>query len=96
MMDEPDSGVDLESLELVGDLINMLFSRDPARPVKRRTGLVITHTAHILDYVHADKAHVMLDGRIGCSGNPGIVFDNIRESGYEECVRCMNEKRCEK
>jgi Fe-S cluster assembly ATP-binding protein len=93
MMDEPDSGVDLESLELVGDLINTLFSRDPARPVKRRTGLIITHTAHILDYVHADKAHVMLDGHIGCSGNPCIIFDYIRESGYEGCVRCMNEKR---
>jgi Fe-S cluster assembly ATP-binding protein len=93
MMDEPDSGVDLESLKLVGDLINMLFSRDPARPAKRRTGLVITHTAHILDYVHADKAHVMLNGHIGCSGNPCIVFDNIRQSGYEECVRCMNGKR---
>jgi Fe-S cluster assembly ATP-binding protein len=75
MMDEPDSGVDLESLELVGDLINTLFSRDPAHPVKRRSGLVITHTGHILNYVHADKAHVMLDGRIGCSGNPRIIFD---------------------
>jgi len=92
MMDEPDSGVDLESLELVGDLINTLFSRDPARPVKRKAGLVITHTGHILNYVHADKAHVMLGGRIGCSGNPRIIFDHIRESGYEECVRCMNEK----
>jgi Fe-S cluster assembly ATP-binding protein len=92
MMDEPGSGVDLEALELVGDLINTLFSRDAVHPAKRRAGLVITHTGHILNYVHADKAHVMLGGRIGCLGNPRIIFDHIRESGYEECVRCMNEK----
>lgn len=90
MMDEPGSGVDLEALELVGDLINTIFSKDLARPVKRRAGLLITHTGHILDYVYVDKAHVMLDGCIGCSGNPRIIFDHIRESGYEECVRCMN------
>jgi Fe-S cluster assembly ATP-binding protein len=92
MMDEPDSGVDLESLELVGEMVNRLFSKDPARPAKRRAGLIITHTGHILNYLHADKAHIMLDGCIGCSGNPRIVFDRIRESGYEECVRCILEE----
>jgi Fe-S cluster assembly ATP-binding protein len=91
MIDEPDSGVDLESLELMGDLINALFSRDPEHPVKRKAGLVITHTGHILHYVHADKAHVVLDGRIGCSGNPSIVFQRIHELGYDECVRCVNK-----
>ncbi len=92
MMDEPDSGVDMESLELVGDMVNLLFSSDPAHPVKRRAGIIITHTGRILDYVYADKAHVMLDGRIGCSGNPRIIFDHVCESGYTECVRCLNEK----
>jgi Fe-S cluster assembly ATP-binding protein len=92
MMDEPDSGVDLESLELVGEMVNRLFSKDPDHPAKRRAGLVITHTGHILNYVNADKAHIMLDGCIGCSGNPRIVFDRIRESGYEECVRCILEE----
>jgi Fe-S cluster assembly ATP-binding protein len=92
MMDEPDSGVDLESLELVGDMVNALFSKDPTRPAKRRAGLIITHTGHILNYIHADKAHIMLDGRIGCSGNPRIIFDRVCESGYEECVRCILEE----
>jgi Fe-S cluster assembly ATP-binding protein len=92
MMDEPDSGVDLESLELVGNMVNALFSKDPTRPAKRRAGLIITHTGHILNYVHADKAHIMLDGRIGCSGNPRIIFDRVCESGYEECVRCILEE----
>ncbi|MCK4579895.1 MAG: ABC transporter ATP-binding protein [Dehalococcoidia bacterium] len=94
MMDEPDSGVDLEALSLVGNMVNALLSKEPARPARRRTGLIITHTGHILDYVHADKAHIMLDGRIGCSGNPRILLDKIRKYGYEECIRCIL-RRCE-
>jgi len=94
MMDEPDSGVDLESLELVGNMVNTLFSKDPAHPAKRRAGLIITHTGRILDYVHADKAHIMLDGRIGCSGNPLILLDKVREcGGYEQCIRCIQGGR---
>jgi Fe-S cluster assembly ATP-binding protein len=89
MMDEPESGVDLESLALVGALANRLFSRDILHPVRRRSGLVITHTGHILDYIHADKAHIMLDGHVSCSGNPQIVLDTVRDQGYEGCVSCM-------
>lgn len=91
MMDEPDSGVDLESLKLMGNLINMLFSRDRLHPVKRKAGLVITHNGNILDYVHVDKAHVMLNGQIGCSGNPCMILDTIRNCGYEECTRCVQK-----
>ena len=93
MMDEPDSGIDLEALALVGDMVNALLSAEPARLAKRRAGLIITHTGHILDYVHADKAHIMLDGRIGCSGNPHILLDKIRKYGYEECIRCILRRR---
>jgi Fe-S cluster assembly ATP-binding protein len=90
MMDEPDSGVDVEALELLGEMVNRLFSKDPTRPVKRRAGLIITHTGQILDYVEADKAHVMMKGRIACTGNPHLIFSKVCESGYEECIRCIN------
>ena len=89
MMDEPDSGVDLEAMSIVGKMTNELLARNHAtRPMERRAGLVITHTGNILDHVHADKAHVMIEGGIGCSGNPRILLDQIRECGYEECIRC--------
>ncbi len=89
MMDEPDSGVDLEAMNVIGEMTNELLARNHAiRPTERRAGLIITHTGHILDYVHADRAHVMLDGYIGCSGNPRIILDQIRKYGYQECVRC--------
>jgi len=94
MMDEPDSGVDLEAMNVIGEMTNELLARNHAiRPTERRAGLIITHTGHILDYVHADRAHVMLDGYIGCSGNPLILLDQIRECGYEGCVRCELRRR---
>ncbi len=94
MMDEPDSGVDLEAMNVIGEMTNELLARNHAtRPKERRAGLIITHTGNILDYVHADRAHVMLDGYIGCSGNPLILLDQIRECGYEECVRCELRRR---
>jgi len=90
MLDEPDSGVDLDSMRVLGDMVNALYSRDPAHPAKRRAGLVITHTGRILDYVQADKAHVMIGGRIACSGNPLLILETVSKSGYEECARCIN------
>lgn len=90
MMDEPDSGVDIEALALVGTLINKLFSPDEKREAKRKkAGLIITHSGNILKYLSIDKAHVMHGGSIGCSGNPAIMLDQIGRYGYEECVRCM-------
>jgi Fe-S cluster assembly ATP-binding protein len=91
MMDEPDSGVDLESLSLVGSLINDLLSKDLDHPAKRRSGIIITHTGHILNYLQADKAHILLNGRIACSGNPRLMLQTVGERGYEECAYCMRE-----
>ncbi|MEA3349338.1 MAG: ABC transporter ATP-binding protein [Chloroflexota bacterium] len=89
LLDEPDSGIDMDALKLVGEMVNALLSKDPHRPAKRKTALIITHTNQILDYVPADKAHVMLDGRILCSGNPYIVINEIKQHGYEGCVTCL-------
>ena len=89
LMDEPDSGVDLEAMNVIGEMTNELLARNHAtRPKERRAGLIITHTGNILDHVYADKAHVMVEGCIGCSGNPQILLDQIREYGYEKCINC--------
>jgi len=92
MMDEPDSGVDIEALALVGKLINKLFAPDEKYPVKRKAGIVITHSGNVLKYLNFDKAHVMHNGNIGCSGNPALIMDTIGKHGYEECVRCINSE----
>ncbi|MCD4671939.1 MAG: ABC transporter ATP-binding protein [Anaerolineaceae bacterium] len=92
MLDEPDSGVDIEALELIGEMAKRLFSIDISHPAFRRSGLIITHTGQILENVYADKAHVMLDGTIEGCGNAQIVLDTIYDSGYSQCLTCIKRK----
>ncbi|MFH0810755.1 MAG: ABC transporter ATP-binding protein [Pseudomonadota bacterium] len=89
MLDEPDSGVDLENMNLVAAVIKRLLEKERRAVHRRRSGLIITHGGYILDCLHADRAYVMMDGRIHCSGNPRELFDDIRTRGYGECVRCL-------
>ena len=89
MFDEPDSGVDLVNINLVGKVINELLEKGIREDRRTKAGLIITHAGHILDYVSADRAYVMLNGSVSCSGNPGDILEDIRTKGYEECVRCQ-------
>jgi len=90
MLDEPDSGVDLENIHLVGGVINELLGKGRVKEKGLKSALVITHSGYILDYVNPDKACVMLEGSIRCVGNPRDILREIREKGYEECVRCLS------
>lgn len=98
LLDEPESGVDLESMALVGDTINSLlnkgikyFPRGNSHKADRtKSAMVITHTGHVLDYITADKGQVLYNGVLCCSRNAREILKWIREYGYEECVRCSN------
>ncbi len=88
LLDEPESGVDLENIVLIGELINELLEKDCPIRLRKCMGLIITHTGHILDYVNARTGYIMLDGRIGCEGDPHEILATIKEKGYEECAKC--------
>jgi Fe-S cluster assembly ATP-binding protein len=100
LFDEPESGVDLENIALIGNSISRLLQRDfhvdPEMTLKQqkiartKMGLIITHTGFILDYVTADRGQVLYDGVMSCKNNPLEIFNCIKEMGYEECVRCAN------
>ncbi|MBU0567795.1 ABC transporter ATP-binding protein [bacterium] len=87
MLDEPESGVDLENMALVGKTIAELLEKHLHRR-RKRAGLIITHTGYILDYLEADKGCVLFDGQIGCYGNPREILEDIRKRGYQECAVC--------
>jgi Fe-S cluster assembly ATP-binding protein len=76
LLDEIDSGVDIESMELLGKEINSFLSG--------RSALIITHLGYILNYVRADEAHVLLDGKIALSGKPEEVLKRVKEKGFRE------------
>jgi Fe-S cluster assembly ATP-binding protein len=89
LIDEPESGVDLVNIALIGELLNSLLEKDCPIPERKCTGLIITHTGHILDYVHARTGYVMCDGVIGCEGDSREILATIRQKGYQECIRCF-------
>ena len=89
LLDEPESGVDLVNISLIGELINRLLQKDVRIRERSHSGLVITHTGHILDYVNARTGYVMIDGRLSCGGDPHEILMTIKQCGYEECYRCV-------
>jgi len=98
LFDEPESGVDLENISLIGNTISKLLQRDfklnaqktqkERRKERTKMGLIITHTGFILDYLTADKGQVLYEGKLTCTTSPREIFRCISEVGYEECVRC--------
>lgn len=88
LLDEPESGVDLVNIALIGELINELLHKEHPIRERRHSGLIITHTGHILEYVHARTGYVLLDGRIVCEGDPLEILETIKRKGYEECRKC--------
>jgi Fe-S cluster assembly ATP-binding protein len=77
VLDETDSGLDIDALRIVGDGINRIMRR-PDKAV-----LLITHYQRLLDYVRPDFVHVLADGRITRTGGPELALDLERE-GYRE------------
>jgi len=89
LLDEPESGVDLESIGLVGEKVHdLLYGTAGCKTGKKVSALVITHTGQVLDYIGADCAYILIDGKIKCSGRPADLLKDIRERGYKECIQC--------
>ncbi|RZL55168.1 MAG: Fe-S cluster assembly ATPase SufC, partial [Sphingomonas sp.] len=75
ILDETDSGLDIDALRIVGDGINRIM-RAPDKAV-----LLITHYQRLLDYVRPDVVHVLADGRIVRTGGAELAHELERE-GY--------------
>ncbi|HUY69350.1 MAG TPA: Fe-S cluster assembly ATPase SufC [Alphaproteobacteria bacterium] len=74
ILDETDSGLDIDALKIVADGVNALRSTD-------RAMLVITHYQRLLDYIKPDRVHVLAQGRIQKSGGPELAQE-LEKSGY--------------
>ena len=79
ILDETDSGLDIDALKIVADGVNALRSPD-------RAMLVITHYQRLLDYIKPDRVHVLAGGRIVASGGPELALQLERE-GYDKYAR---------
>ena len=75
LLDETDSGLDIDALRIVSDGVNKLRSDENAM-------VLVTHYQRMLDYVRPDRVHVLLDGRIVRSGGPELALE-LEERGYD-------------
>ncbi len=78
ILDETDSGLDIDALKIVAEGVNALRSPD-------RGLLVITHYQRLLDYIKPDRVHVLAKGRIVRSGGPELALE-LEEKGYGEVL----------
>jgi Fe-S cluster assembly ATP-binding protein len=79
ILDETDSGLDIDALRIVSEGVNALRRPD-------RSMLVITHYQRLLDYIKPDRVHVLSAGRIVASGGPELALELERE-GYDRYAR---------
>jgi len=75
ILDETDSGLDIDSLKLVANGINKFMKKD-------KIVLIITHYKRILEYVKPDKVSIIIKGKIAAEGN-GKLVNHLEEKGYE-------------
>jgi Fe-S cluster assembly ATP-binding protein len=76
VLDETDSGLDIDALRIVAEGVNAL--RSP-----KRSMLVITHYQRLLNHIVPDRVHVMSDGRVARSGGPDLALE-LEQSGYAD------------
>ena len=79
ILDETDSGLDIDALKLVADGVNMLRAPD-------RAMLVITHYQRLLDYIVPDRVHVLSGGRIVAEGGKELALE-LEAKGYANIVK---------
>lgn len=75
ILDETDSGLDIDALRIVAGGVNKLRSKDNAT-------IVITHYQRLLDYIVPDFVHILYDGKIVKSGTKELALE-LEEKGYE-------------
>ena len=78
IMDETDSGLDIDALKIVAHGVNMLTEENPDMSV-----LLITHYQRLLNHIKPDVVHVMVDGKIVRTGGPEVALE-LEEEGYHD------------
>ena len=85
ILDETDSGLDIDALRIVADGVNALHSLDKA-------AIIVTHYQRLLDYIIPDVVHVIMDGRIVMSGDKNLAL-RLEEEGYDKEENTRKRKK---
>ncbi len=82
LLDEPDSGVDIESLKIIASEIQDYISKNGA------AAILVTHQGIILNYIKSDRGCVLVEGKFACHEEPKKIFELISKQGYGACIKC--------
>src|SRR5207253_9793294 len=83
ILDETDSGLDIDALRIVAEGVNKLHTSENAT-------IVVTHYQRLLNYIVPDFVHVLAGGRIGREGGKELAFE-LEEKGYDWITKSANE-----
>jgi Fe-S cluster assembly ATP-binding protein len=92
LIDEPESGVDIENIHTLGNALKRLLQKEAPKANRKNSGIIITHTGLILNYLNADRGYMLLDGQLTCCGNAREMFEDIQKRGYRKCLDCLKIK----
>ncbi|MDD1776001.1 MAG: Fe-S cluster assembly ATPase SufC [Candidatus Methanomethylicus sp.] len=81
ILDEPDSGVDIDSLKVVGNSLRDYFKNN------RCAMMIITHHRHVLQYLEPNRVHILSCGKIAITGSYAELMPKIENIGYEELIK---------
>jgi Fe-S cluster assembly ATP-binding protein len=87
LLDEPDSGVDVESLRMIAMEIQKYVEGSGS------SAFIITHKGDILEYIKASYGCILLSGQFHCFKDPLRIYEDIKRLGYDECVACRVRTR---
>ncbi|MEM1558463.1 MAG: ATP-binding cassette domain-containing protein [Candidatus Bathyarchaeia archaeon] len=93
LLDEPDSGVDVENLAVIGKTLDSYLHEDDDLLSTRRSILIVTHTGALAKYINPSRAYIMLNGEIVCYGKGEDVIKRVFRDGFEKCKSCYEKFR---
>jgi Fe-S cluster assembly ATP-binding protein len=90
LLDEPDSGVDIESLKIIASEIQDYVTKTGA------AAILVTHQGTILSYLKSDRGCVLVEGKFACHEEPKKIFELISKQGYNACIKCEHSEHGKK
>ncbi len=94
LLDEPDSGIDLQTLPILGRAISDVLNKSNDGAYKKGAGIVVTHTGQILKYLKSiSRGYIIIDGEIKCFGDPYAILEDIERLGFNNCINRISVVR---
>jgi Fe-S cluster assembly ATP-binding protein len=93
LLDEPDSGVDVENMVVVGNAISRLLSDEMHLVTEKPSGLIVTHLGYVSRYVLTHRTYILQNGSVICYGETESLVKDVLRHGFERCTQCYDRRQ---